>query len=182
MGIDNRDAWSRQQKQFASGMGLAYETTRLTVAIWTRKRLMRRLMALLLAVPGACATQGSTDFSYTARFPEFPGHLYRALEESCSEPAQKYQRFSRNHAECREYLEPEATAAIILSYDGTPEDLPQLIMRFKSWADGQEFLLRTDAYLNVPQKSGGPIHVVFPSGQFNRTLKQLYRLSGGVPE
>jgi len=98
------------------------------------------------------------------------------------EPAQKYQRFSRNLAECREYLDPESTAAAILSYDGTTDDLPQLVIRFESWPDGQDYLLRTDTYLNVPQKSGGPIHVIFPSNQYDRSLKHLYRVSGGVPE
>ena len=143
---------------------------------------MRQLMPLLFAILGACATVQETESSGTARFPEFPTRIFSALERTCSEPAQQYTRLSHNVAECREFLEPEATAAIILSYDGTTANLPQMVIRLSTVADGSEFLLTTDTYLNVPQKDHGAVHVKFPSAQFDDTLDDLYRASGGVPE
>jgi hypothetical protein len=143
---------------------------------------MRPLMPLIFAVLGACATQDVVDSSGTARFPGFPAGIFSALQESCSNPAQQYTRLSQNVAECREYLEPEATAAIILTYEGTTDDLPQLVLRLDAQADGSEYLLTTNAYLNVPQKTQGAIHVTFPSRHFDKTLKDLYRQSGGTPE
>jgi hypothetical protein len=143
---------------------------------------MRPLMPLMFAVLGACATQGGGNSSSTARFPEFPAKIFSALQRTCSKPAQQYTRVSQNVAECREYLEPEATAAIILTYDGTTDDLPQLVLRMVAQADGPEYLLTTNAYLNVPQKNQGAIRVVYPSPHFDRTLGKLYRQSGGVPE
>ena len=144
--------------------------------------MMRPLMPMLFAVLGACATQNAGESSGTARFPEFPAKLFTALEGTCADPAQKYVRISRNVAECREFLEPQATAAIILSYDGTTENLPQLVIRLTARPDGQDYLLTTDAYLNVPQKDQRIVHVAFPSHGFDRALQELYRNSGGVPE
>lgn len=143
---------------------------------------MRPLMPMLFAVLGACATQNAGESSAAARFPEFPAKLFAALEGTCSQPAQQYVRLSREVAECREFLDPQATAAIILSYEGTTGNLPQLVIRLTARPDGQDYLLTTDAYLNVPQKDQGILQVAFPSHGFERTLQELYRRSGGVPE
>lgn len=144
---------------------------------------MRPLMPLMFAVLGACATQGTGNATGTARFPEFPAKVFSALQRTCSKPAQQYTRVSQNVAECREYLEPEATAAIILTYDGTTDDLPQLVLRMVAQADEPDgYLLTTNAYLDVPQKNQGAIQVVYPSPHFERTLNRLYRQSGGVPQ
>ena len=144
--------------------------------------MMRPMMPMLFFVLGACATQYSGESSGTARFPEFPSKLFIALEGTCTQPAQQYVRLSRDVAECREFLEPQATAAIILTYDGTTESLPQLVIRLTARPDGQDYLLTTDAYLNVPQKDQGVINVAFPTHGFERTLKELYRRTGGVPQ
>ena len=143
---------------------------------------MRPLMPLIFAVLGACSTQNVGGSTGTARFPEFPTGVFSALKNSCSAPAQQYVRLSPTVAECREYLEPEATAAIILTYEGTTDELPQLILQLETRADGTDTLLTTNAYLNVPQKTQGAIHVSFPSDHFDRTLKELYRELGGTPE
>jgi hypothetical protein len=143
---------------------------------------MRRLQGLAFVVLGACATQDVDDFSHTARFPTFPSALFAALEQSCADPAQDFSRETQNIAECREYLDPESTAAIILTYDGTPKDLPQLVIRFRAWPDETEYLMRTDMFLDVPQKSSGSVQVAFSTRQFNRKLRERYKLSGGIPE
>jgi len=143
--------------------------------------MMRPLMPLIFVVLGACTAQNVADSGDTARFPEFPTRLFSTLEGTCTEPAQQFQRISREIAECREYLEPQATAAIILSYDGTTADLPQLVVRLTARAEGQDYLVTTAAYLNVPQKDKGVRRLGFSSPHFNRELQALYRLTGGTP-
>jgi len=143
--------------------------------------MMRPLMPLIFTVLGACTAQNLADSSDTARFPEFPTQLFSALQGTCTEPAQQFRRISREIAECREYLEPRATAAIILSYDGTTADLPQLVVRLTARAEGQDYLVTTATYLNVPQKDKGVRRLGFASPHFNQELQALYRLTGGTP-
>jgi hypothetical protein len=170
------------QNQIVPGAELPYEGIGHTVANWTRHHMKRPLMPMLFTVLGACATQYAGESTGTARFPEFPAKLFTALEATCTDPAQQYVRLSTNVAECREFLEPQATAAIILTYEGTTENLPRMVIRLTARPDGQEYLLTTDAYLNVPQKDQSIINVAFPSHGFGQTLQELYRRSGGVPE
>lgn len=143
---------------------------------------MQRLMPLFLAFLGACATQVPTESSRTARFPVFPAKLFEAFEKACTTPAQVFASPSPLIVECREYLDLDATASAILQFDGTTADLPQLVIRFTTWPDGTGYLLRTDTYLNVPQKNGGPVRVIFQNSRYERKLVALYRLTGGVAE
>jgi len=143
--------------------------------------MMRPIMPLIFVVLGACTVLDTSQIRDTARFPEFPARLFSALQATCTEPAQQFRRISREIAECREFLEPEATAAIILSYDGTTTDLPQLVVRLSARAEGQDYLVTTATYLNVPQKDNGVRRVGFASPHFNRDLQALYRLTGGTP-
>lgn len=143
---------------------------------------MRPLVLILFAGLGACAAQDSALSSHTARFPTRPDKLYEALEESCTKPAHVFVRPASDIYECREYLDPENTAAAILLYDGTTGDLPQIVLRLSEQPDGGEYLVHFEAFLNVPQKSGTPVHVVFPSHSYDRQVASLFRVSGGVPE
>ncbi len=143
---------------------------------------MRPLVLLLFAGLGACAPQNPALSSHTARFPTHPAKLYEALEESCAMPAHVFVRPARDIYECREYLDPENAAAAILLYDGTTGDMPQIVLRLSEQPDGGDYLVHFEAYLNVPQKSGTPVHVVFPSQRYDRQVASLFRVSGGVPE
>lgn len=143
---------------------------------------MRPYMPLLFAVLGACAPQGSGNASHSARFPAYPSDLFAAFEKTCTDPAQTFSRPTHNSRECRGFMDPETTAVIILKYDGTPEDLPQVVFRFTARPDEKEYLVTFDAFLNVPQKSGGPIHVVFANPAVDRHVASMFRTVGGEPE
>jgi hypothetical protein len=108
--------------------------------------------------------------------------LIEAFKSACSGPAQSFHRPEPDLYECREYLPPEPTAAIILNFDGTPEDLPQLVIRFRTRPDGTDFLVQNDVFLKVPQKTGVPLQVRQNDQRMLRTLNLLYRRAGGVPE
>lgn len=143
---------------------------------------MRALPALLFTALAACATQDIAPASGKARFTAYPDPLVAAFQAACSSPAQKFRRPEPDLIECREYLPPEPTAALILQYGGTPEDLPQLVVRFRTRRDDPGFLVENDVFLNVPQKSGRALQVRQPDSRFNRKLDDLYRRAGGVPE
>ena len=142
---------------------------------------MRAFQITALLILGACAPQKSDNMTYVARFQTYPAQLLAAVKSVCTDPAQTYRRPSRDLAECRQFLEPDLTAAAILQYDGVTQDLPQLVIRFRVVSEGATFLFQTEAFLNVPQKSGPDLHVLFPNAQLDRQLAAIYREAGGVP-
>lgn len=143
---------------------------------------MRFPNLLPVVVLAACTTQDVGPDSDTARFSDYPTQLFEAFESACSEPSQNFVRHSPDLIECREYLPPRETAAIILSYDGTPEKLPQIVFRFRTSRDANSYLVRNDVYLDVPQKSGVSRQVAQRDRRFTRMMSELYRRTGGVPE
>ncbi len=143
---------------------------------------MRTCCALIFALLGACTTQDVGVSSGKARFTEYPDALFAAFRSACGGPAQSFVQPSNDLVECREYLPPETTAAIILSFNGTPEDLPELVIRFRAEESEPGFVVQNDVFLNVPQRGGLPLQVRRPDARLNRTLDALYERAGGIPE
>lgn len=143
---------------------------------------MRYTLPLILVLLGACAPQSGPATSGKARFAQYPTGLFEALESACEGDAQTFLRIGRERVECREYLPPEQTAAIILAHDGTPTDLPQLVIRFDTRADGPGWLVENDVFLSVPQKSGKALELRDSNPQLDQTLNALYQRAGGAPE
>ncbi|MEM8732195.1 MAG: hypothetical protein AAGF79_19970 [Pseudomonadota bacterium] len=145
---------------------------------------MRHFWLTLPVLAAACAPQDPEITSGRARFPAFPEPLYAAFQAACTGPAQFYNRPDRNFAECRELLPPDTTAAIILSYDGSVEDLPELVIQFKTTEplDGIGYLVQNDIYLNVPRRDASAVEVRLPDERLDRTINALYRRAGGTPE
>lgn len=141
-------------------------------------------LPLILALLGlaGCATQDVVPSSGKARFTEYPNALIDAFESACEGPAQSFNRPGPDVVECREFLPPKTTAAIILSFDGTPEDLPELVIRFRTQIDEPGYLVQNDVFLHVPQRDGNPLQVRKPDAKLARTLDALYVRAGGVPE
>lgn len=140
------------------------------------------ILLLLGLVSGGCSTQNVVPDNGKARFASYPDSLISAFQSACSGPAQTFTRPSHDAVECREYLPPEPTAAIILTYDGTPEDLPQLVIRFRTRADSPGYVVENEVFLNVPQKNGDPLHVIQRDARLNRVVGKLYKRAGGTPE
>jgi len=142
---------------------------------------MRIVPVILLAGLCACVEQDMGSLEHKARFAAYPDELFEALESSCTEPADTFLRSGRDTVECRSYLSPDATAAIIFRYDGTLEDLPQLVMRFRAAADQPGYLVDFDAFLNVPQKQGEPLRVIHKSPALTNKINAMMRHAGGEP-
>ncbi|MBB97352.1 MAG: hypothetical protein CML68_22465 [Rhodobacteraceae bacterium] len=119
-----------------------------------------------------------------ARFSAFPEPLYAAFRAACEGPAQNYRRPEPGFAECRELLPPDTTAAVILSYDGTLDDLPELVISFTTSEplDGVGFVVQNDIFLNVPRRGAQELQVRLPDERLDRTINALYRKAGGTPE
>lgn len=132
----------------------------------------------------ACATQQDVVSTGRARFPVFPEPLYVAFQSACEGPAQSFKRPDRNFAECRELLPPDTTAAIIVSYDGMLEALPELVIRFTTTEppDGVGYMVENDIFLSVPRRNQRELQVRLPDPELDRTINALYRKAGGTPE
>lgn len=143
---------------------------------------MRMIHVPMLAALAACTTQATSPASNSARFQTYPDALFEAFESACGSPAQTFSRLEPDSVECREYLPPEATAALILNFDGTPEDLPELVIRFRAEIDDDGYLVHNDVFVSVPQKSGTSLEVRRRDTKLERTLQKLYERAGGVPD
>ncbi|MEX0349561.1 MAG: hypothetical protein AB3N15_09050 [Paracoccaceae bacterium] len=112
---------------------------------------------------------------------EYPTQLFDVFETACNGPAYTFTRVSKDVYECRELLPPPEAAATILTYDGYPEDLPQLVIRFSASDATPGYLVDAELFLNVPQKEGLPQRVVPGDPRINRRMSRLLSMAGGVP-
>ena len=144
---------------------------------------MIRFFALIcLFCVQACVTQDVAAISQRARFPEYPTTLFDAVEAVCTEPADVFRKPDRNTVECRSYLSPDATAAVLVIYDGTLDDLPQMVLRFEAEPQLPDYVVEFGAFLNVPRKEGPAVRVVHRDAAVNRRMQQVMRSAGGTPE
>ncbi len=139
----------------------------------------RLLPVLVIFV--ACTTQEVGPISRSAQFPEFPEDLFDAFKAACTDPAEEFSQISRRSRECRQFLPPEATAYLILNFDGYPQKLPQSVMRLTATENQSGFRVDAEMYLIVPQKDGSTLKVPVESKALDRKLSDLYRVSGGTP-
>lgn len=116
-----------------------------------------------------------------AYFTGYPEPLFFAAGAVCTEPGQNVVRPSRNEVRCESLLDPESTAAIILQFDGSIEDLPKLVWTFKGRDTAEGYLVTADNYLRVPQRNGEVQQVRFPSAETTQDARQLLQAAGGRP-
>lgn len=143
---------------------------------------MPRLNLLPIVVLGACVTQDVVEFGTKARFATYPKRLFAALEASCADPADTFRRPARDTVECRSYLAPSTTAALIIEFDGTTEKLPQLVLRFEAARETPGYVVNYDAYIDVPQSSGPGVRVSQQGPEVSRRMAEIFTVSGGQPE
>ncbi|MEM7320842.1 MAG: hypothetical protein AAF408_17705 [Pseudomonadota bacterium] len=128
-----------------------------------------------------CATQDLVAVSPAARFSDYPDDLFAAFEMSCAGPSRSFTQPNANLYECREYMPPGATAAAILEYDGHPEDLPQLVIRFRTSDLNPDVLVKAELFLNVPQKEGLPKRIAPADRRLTAKINRLFAAAGGTP-
>jgi len=143
---------------------------------------MHRCFIPLIVLLAACAPQDIGPSSGKARFSDYPQTLFDAFRASCIGPARDFTAPAPDVVDCRALMPPQITAAFIIEYTGVPEDLPRLVIRFRSDADAGSYLVTNDVYVNVPQRTGGPRQVPFQDPRLRRELDLLYLNAGGTPE
>ncbi len=139
----------------------------------------RFLPALALIV--ACTQQDVPDASRSAQFDTYPTRLFETFEASCSGPGETFQKLGDRGFACSEFLPPEATAFLILNYDGDPQDLPKSIMRLIPTKTSGGYRVDASLVFEVPQKNGSKVEVPVESEELDKTMSTLYRALGGSP-
>ena len=116
----------------------------------------------------------------TARFVTAPVELLDALQRLCTGPTQRITQPAPGVTECRMLLDPQATAGAILRYGGTVNRLPESVIRLRITSDGEEFVVASATYLEVPRTSGDVLRVVFPDPAMDRRMARVLTDLGGV--
>ena len=129
----------------------------------------------------ACAPQDVPIPSRSAQFDSFPQRLFDTFETSCSGPGESFRKTGNQIFECSEFLPPKATAYLILTYDGHPQDLPQSVMRLTSTKTNAGYRVDARVFFHVPQKSGAAVEVPVESKVLNQAISELYQTMGGSP-
>ncbi|MFQ6551989.1 hypothetical protein AAD018_006540 [Aestuariibius insulae] len=151
---------------------------------------MRALLVLpIVLILTACEpVDPRTPFSVEGRpaaqmayFAEYPEDLLDAAADACSRPGDRLAQRDRERIRCESFLPPEATAGLILEFDGTVDDLPILIFDFQTTRQGDGYVVLADNFVRVPQRSGPPKQVRLEDPRFNRILARILAGAGGRP-
>ncbi|WP_171090223.1 MULTISPECIES: hypothetical protein [unclassified Ruegeria] len=134
-----------------------------------------------LACIVACAPQDVPYASRSAQFETYPQRLFDVFETSCSGPGESFERTSGQTFECREFLPAEASAYLILNYDGNPQDLPQSVMRLTSSKNADGYRIDANVFFKVPQRTGSVVEVPLDSTELDQSISRLFQAMGGSP-
>ncbi len=135
----------------------------------------------ILAIFVACSPQEQPFSSRSAQFGEYPKRLFDTFKVSCDGPGENFAQVSAGVFECRETLPPDATAFLILNYDGFPQKLPQSVRRMSSEKNSQGYRVDADLYFLIPQQNGSTVKVPVESEALDQELTSLFRFFGGTP-
>lgn len=139
----------------------------------------RLLPAIALLV--ACTQQDVPVASRSAQFPQYPKALFDTFETGCDGPGETFKRIGKREFECSELLPPETTAFLILNYDGSPQELPQSVMRLTSTKNESGYRVDARLFFKVPQRTGTIVEVPVESKTLDQALGALYQRMGGSP-
>jgi len=140
---------------------------------------LRLLPVFAFAV--ACAPQDVVKASRSAQFEQYPERLFNAFETGCAGPAESFSKTSSGKFECSELLPADASAFLILKYNGTPQELPKSVTQITSTKNTAGYRVDADMFFLVPQKTGPDVKVPVVSSELDENLQALYRALGGSP-
>ncbi len=142
-----------------------------------------RLISLLTIVGliVSCTAQETPEGSRSAQFAGYPQSLFNSFKTDCAGPGDKYIKNAASSFECRETLSPEATAYLILNFNGYAQDLPQIVTRLSSTKNQAGYRVDADLFFLVPQKDGSTLRIPIESEELDRDFSRLYTDYGGTP-
>jgi hypothetical protein len=143
---------------------------------------MRKLIYLAPLFLFGCVSVGGLQLPVTkAYYPNTPTELFTAVAEACLESTQRLERPSDSIVECHEALSPDLSAKAILRYDGKPDQLPELIIRFTSTKDATGYLVENQVFISVVQKDGVTKLVPLETPNTSANVARLFKRTGGEP-
>lgn len=117
----------------------------------------------------------------SARFDQAPPILDEATQMACDDPGSELVRPRPGVIQCRLLLSPEATAAAILTYDGSIEDLPRLVISLSTQKARTGDVVTGCAFLMIPLKDGSVRRVVHNDRALDARLRRMLAAVGGQP-
>lgn len=141
--------------------------------------MLRTFPALALIV--SCTTQEDPPASRSAQFAEYPKQMFNSFQTDCAGPGEDYVRTGKSSFECRAQLSPDATAFLILTFDGYPQNLPQIVTRLSSTKNQLGYRVDADLYFRVPQQDGKTLRIPVDSKTLDQDFGHLYARYGGTP-
>ncbi|WP_188127669.1 hypothetical protein [Ruegeria intermedia] len=107
--------------------------------------------------------------------------MLETFEISCDGPGEQFRKTKSTQFECLSALPPDTTAFLILSYDGSTQDLPKGIRRLSARRNTAGYRVDAELFFLIPQKEGAPVKVPIESAALDQELTTLYRYFGGMP-
>ena len=141
---------------------------------------MRLVLLPICVLLTACSAMKAPVPTGQARYDSYPTTLIAAFRMACTGDADSLFERENGVLECRQFMPPEPTAATILYYDGTPEDLPQVVLQLQAIPDEAGFFVSNDVFLRVPQKSGQILKVPVSTNEVDRAFEKIYERTGGT--
>ncbi len=142
-----------------------------------------RLISLLtiMGLIVSCTAQDVPPASRSAQFDGYPQNLFNSFKTDCAGPGDKFVKTGTSSFECRETLSPEATAYLILNFDGYSQNLPKIVTRLSSAKNQAGYRVDAELFFIIPQKSGSTLKIPIESDELDRDFSRLYTDYGGTP-
>lgn len=115
-----------------------------------------------------------------ALFDSFPESLLEAVEAACDDPGETLLTTVTGALRCEALPPPEIAASLILNYDGTVQDLPRFVLSFTTLARDGRYLVTSENYIRVPQRSGPDRQVRITDPGVESSMIRLLTAAGGV--
>lgn len=144
-------------------------------------------IGLILCLAGCATTRPVPEGAVSvpqvtaAYFTEDPAALVAAARGACADPGETFVQPQRGVTQCRLLLDPQTTAAAILSYDGDIKALPQLVISLSTARAGDGHLVTGCAFLKVPHKDGRVSRIVQNDRMVDAQLREMFAAIGGKP-
>lgn len=136
------------------------------------------LLAACTASPppaGAPATAQVTRALFAAR----PQAFFDAAEAACRGPGQRAVRPDGDTMACESLPSPEAAASLILTYEGSLQDLPVYVVRFAGTAVPEGYVIAADSFIRVPRENGATVEIRPEDTALARGFAELLGRAGG---
>lgn len=141
-------------------------------------------MVMILGLTAGCASgiaPSSTDAPgrQSALFQAFPDDLFAAISEGCQSDADTLTRVSETQLICESLPSPRAAAGLILQFEGDIEELPTFVTTLEATEHPAGFIVTTEYFYRVPQRSGDVAVVRFRQSRIENTVRRVFAAAGG---